>query len=79
MAPPMTFKEGLAMSVVMWIFFAILTSFSIFETITGPLTQDFFGWGDTKNGLLIFVAGLFSVVVFIVLGVVTKKVKVCLA
>ncbi len=74
-APPMTRGELVPMLSVMWVFFVILTSFSVFETITGPLTQDFFGWGDTKNGLLIFAAGLFSVVVFIVLGIVTTKVK----
>jgi MFS family permease len=76
MAPPMTRSEFVPMAVVMWIFFVILTSFSIFETITGPLTQDFFGWGDSKNGLLIFLAGVFSVVVFLALGIVTKKLKV---
>ena len=76
MAPRMTGSEAVAMFAVMWIFFVILTSFSIFETITGPLTQDFFGWGDTLNGLLVFGAGLFSVVVFIVLGVVTRKRKI---
>jgi ceroid-lipofuscinosis MFS transporter 7 len=75
MAPPMTRSELFNMVGVMWIFFVILSSFSVFETITGPLTQDYFGWGDTKNGLLIFSAGIFSVLVFFGLGIVTKKVK----
>jgi ceroid-lipofuscinosis MFS transporter 7 len=75
MAPRMTRSEAVAMLAVMWIFFVILTSFSVFETITGPLTQDFFGWGDEYNGLLVFSAGIFSVFVFIGLGLVTRKRK----
>ena len=75
-APPMTRSELFAMVSVMWIFFVILSSFSIFETITGPMMQDYFGWGSTRNGILIFAAGGFSVLVFLGLGIVTKKAKV---
>ncbi len=61
-------REFIAMVLVMWVFFVILTGFSLFETITGPLTQFFFGWTDKLNGVLIFASGLLSVFVFIALG-----------
>lgn len=75
-APPMTRDELINMSLVMWIFFIILTAFSVFETITGPLTELFFAWDGKKNGLLIFGAGVFSVFVFFGLGIVSKKAKI---
>lgn len=74
-APPMTRFELGSMLLVMWIFFVIMTGFSIFETVTGPMTQYYFGWTDHLNGLLILAAGLLSVGTFVVLGLLNRKFK----
>lgn len=59
-----------AVASCLWIFFAILFVFSVFETVgTGLITMDEYGWDDGQadeyNGFTFGAAGVLAVIVFI--------------
>ncbi|XP_053311522.1 major facilitator superfamily domain-containing protein 8 [Spea bombifrons] len=60
------------------LFFVILFVFAIFETIATPLTMDMYAWTRTKavfyNGVILAGVGLESIVVFIAVKALSKKV-----
>uniref|UniRef100_A0A8C5M6E4 Major facilitator superfamily domain containing 8 n=1 Tax=Leptobrachium leishanense TaxID=445787 RepID=A0A8C5M6E4_9ANUR len=60
------------------IFFVILFCFAVFETIATPLTMDMYAWSRSTavfyNGVILAVVGLESLIVFIGVKILSKKV-----
>lgn len=69
-------REIIPMIISMGMFFIIVTVFSVFETICTPITSHYFGWDTKENGLLLLSVGFLSVLTFLFLGFVVKKLKV---
>lgn len=57
------------------------TTFTVFfmqtslETLLTPFTRDYFHWSDTQNSIFYAIAGLDIMVVFFILGLISKRVK----
>ncbi|XP_030047606.1 major facilitator superfamily domain-containing protein 8 [Microcaecilia unicolor] len=60
------------------LFFVILFAFAIFETIAAPLTMDMYAWTRTQavfyNGIILAAVGVESVMVFLAVKILSKKV-----
>ncbi|XP_005991354.1 major facilitator superfamily domain-containing protein 8 [Latimeria chalumnae] len=60
------------------LFFVILFVFAIFETITTPLTMDMYAWTRKQavfyNGIILAVMGVESIIAFMLVKVIAKKV-----
>uniref|UniRef100_A0A8C5M5S7 Major facilitator superfamily domain containing 8 n=1 Tax=Leptobrachium leishanense TaxID=445787 RepID=A0A8C5M5S7_9ANUR len=61
------------------LFFVILFCFALFETIATPLTMDMYAWSRSKavfyNGVILAAIGFESMIVFIVVKILSKKVE----
>jgi len=57
--------DRVAVTACMYIFFCVTSSFSVFETIGSPFTNDNLGWGVEQNSLFFTLAALATVVFFI--------------
>ncbi|CAH1777121.1 unnamed protein product [Owenia fusiformis] len=60
-------------------FFVVLFVFSLFETISTPVSMDMYDWTKSQatlyNGIILACAGILAVIVFMAIKVVTKKIN----